>query len=318
MSEYQKTTQHINEFGRPRSKENLENLPALQAIEKKAEALLDKSEYTKSTHLGTNDFFVGKNNFCEEIKKEKIFPPLFRLHNFNLSLVESRPKTDDYWQLRMNWTAGNMPYDVRISPDETVIDSAYNKELRRFDLALAPKLIAGFVSASADTNNYEIWNQDYLKKAESLTQVNSDEALELIDELICGLADVSGNYNSTTTTPVLIDSLGRGLKIQRNVEKSPTDCISYITKIKLAQENPLGVLTYYIEQTRHIDLNDYETKQNKISRQTTEGNISSQEIDADISDLLYGYKPTVLDPVSDSDSYNKILQSVESSLSEFS
>lgn|GEM_PF-1127994 len=318
MSEYHKTTQHINEFGRPRSKENLENLPTLQAIEKKAETLLDQSEYTRDTYFETSYFFVSKNNFCEEIKKEKIFPPLFRLHNFNLSLVESRYETNNPWHLRLSWTAGNMPYDVRISPDETVIDSVYNKKLSRFDLALAPKLLAGFVSASADTNNYEIWNQGYLKKAESLTQVNSDEALELIDELICGLADISGNYNSTTTTPVLIDSLGQGLKIQRNVEKSPTEGIAYVTKINLAQENPLGVLTYYVELTRHINLNDYETKQVKVSRQTTEGDINSQEVDADIGNLLYGYKPTVIDPVSDADSYNKILRSVESSLEEFS
>jgi len=142
--------------------------------------------------------------------------------------------------------------------------------------------------------------------------------LELIDELICGLADISGNYNSTTTTPVLIDSLGQGLKIQRNVEKSPTEGIAYVTKINLAQENPLGVLTYYVELTRHINLNDYETKQVKVSRQTTEGDINSQEVDADIGNLLYGYKPTVIDPVSDADSYNKILRSVESSLEEFS
>jgi len=318
VSEHQETTQCINKFGRPGSRENLENLSALQTIEKKAEALLDQSEYTRDTYFETSYFFVSKNNFCEEIKKEKIFPPLFRLHDFNLSLVESRSEANNPWYLRMSWTAGNMPYDVRVSPDETVIDSAYNRKLSRFDLALAPKLLAGFVSASADTNNYEIWNQDYLRKAESLAQINSDEALELIDELVRGLADASGNYFSSTTTPVLIDSFGRGLKIQRNVEKSHSEGISYITKINLAQENPLGVLTYYVEQTRHINLNDYETKQIKVSRQTTEGDINSQEVDADISGLLYGYKPTVIDPVSDADSYNKILRSVESSLEEFS
>ncbi|HOR23345.1 hypothetical protein KBB76_03725 [Candidatus Saccharibacteria bacterium] len=317
MSEYQKP-QYADEIGSSGSKESLDNPSALRAIEKKAEALLGQSEYTKSTHLGTNDFFVSKDNFCEEIKKEKIFPPFFSSLYFHLDLNEWRLKANNSWQLKMDWMAGNMPYYVNISPDGTYIDSAYNKKPRRFDLALAPKLLGGFVNASADTNNYEIWNQDYLRKAESLTQINPDETLELIEELVCGLADVSGYYFSRTTTPTLIDSFGRALRVQREVGKSDIDGASYATKVSLSQESILGILRYDIEQTRHIDLNDYKTKQTRVTCQTVDAkDVFSLDIDAFL-DNLYTFKPIVIDPVSDADSYNKILRSVESSLEEFS
>jgi hypothetical protein len=277
------------------------------------EQFFDDNWAYKENYYNLRQINITRNCMHPELLAKKIMLPHFNARNLRISLVEQNiSEEQDYsWVFNMSFRMGNVPHKITVDEDcMTVTDlSRQHKRPRKFDSSFGPRFLVGFMFGLAEDKNAFVENYeeyDYIQKG----YISDKDLFQVFENIISEMSDIDGEQTVKTATPVL--DFGDSAIKATYCETYTPDMSKSEMHIDLAKSNPLGLMVYSFHSVICPEADGLNSV--LLTKQAIDGSLTTMDIDID----LYGYRPTVINPIKDREAYFSVVKDIEETISRYS
>lgn len=265
----------------------------------------------KSHHLEMSDFIVFRDFLPPEVIDAHYFPDRIKIRAMDVDLTELRgdDPEDASWSLSLRYSADSGEYEIHADGNtmslktESVNGDALDYT---YDASVCPSFLVALICSLTESPELLVHLRDKKKSKAGLSYSGHD-----IGELMRMLGNLNGKYDSSITSPLLIEYGDRSLLLKQNEIETPESSEASVSVFAAHEVTSEPVMYSF---NHHVLSGEETSSLSGTTMALMDGSVEN------LDEILAfeQVEPTIVDPGADPEKWQIAMATLEATLSRYS